>query len=841
MITKSELFWTLSSAETIKNLKTSSAGLTSSEAKSRLTFYGPNILKPKKKFGVFSIFISQFKSPIILILIFAAGLSFFLKDTSDATIILSIVLISSILGFWQEFRATATINKLLETIRIKVNVLRDNQDIEIPLEVIIPGDIIILNAGDILPADCLIIESEDLFVNESTLTGETYPSEKKAGILPPETPISRRTNCLFMGTNVVSGTGKAAVVNTGKSTEFGKISERLKLRPPETEFEHSIKRFGYFLMEITSVLVIVIFAVNIFIKRPFLDSFLFSLALAVGLTPQLLPAIISVNLARGAKRLADLKVVVKHLSSIENFGSMNIFCSDKTGTLTEGIMYLNSATNMNVIKSDKVLFYAYINAFYETGFANPIDETIRVYKGFDLSGYQKLDEIPYDFIRKRLSILVSSEKNNIMITKGAFNNILDVCSLSESENGVLVKIEEVKDKIQKIYKDYASHGLRTLGIAYKNIGKVSSIKREDENELIFLGFLTFEDKPKDGIVETISELKKLGVSLKIITGDNKEVAANISKKIGLQNLKIITGSELYKMIDEALLKIVNEVDVFAEVEPNQKERIIIALKKAGNVVGYMGDGINDASALHAADVSISVNSASDVAKQTADIILLEKDLRVLSKGIKEGRAIFSNTLKYIYMATSANFGNMFSMAGASLFLPFLPLLPKQILLTNLLTDFPEMTIATDNMDKEMVDVPRRFNMKFIRNFMLTFGLISSIFDFATFGILLLVMHATTEQFRTGWFLESVISASVIVLAIRTRRPIFKSKPGKYLLIATFMILAVTLSLPYTPLSTIFGFKPLPFTFILVLAAIVISYIIVVEIAKKIFYKRIRYC
>ena len=767
-------------------------------------------------------------------------MSFFLKDPSDAAIILSIVLISSILGFWQEFKATTTINKLLETIRIKVNVLRDNKDVEIPLEKIIPGDIIILNAGDIIPADCLIIESEDLFVNESTLTGETYPSEKKAGILPPETPISKRTNCLFMGTNVVSGTGKAAVVNTGKSTEFGKISERLKLRPPETEFEHSIKRFGYFLMEITTVLVIVIFAVNIFLKRPFLDSFLFSLALAVGLTPQLLPAIISVNLARGAKRLADLKVVVKHLSSIENFGSMNIFCSDKTGTLTEGIMYLNSATNMNVIKSDKVLFYAYINAFYETGFVNPIDETIRAYKGFELSGYQKLDEIPYDFIRKRLSILVSSENNNIIITKGAFDNILDVCSLSESENGVLIKIEEVKDKIQKIFKDYSNQGLRTLGIAYKSISEGSSITKEDENEMIFLGFLTFEDKPKDGIVETISELKKLGVSLKIITGDNKEVAANIAKKIGLQNLKIITGSELYKMIDEALLKIVNEADVFAEVEPNQKERIIIALKKAGNVVGYMGDGINDASALHASDVSISVNSAADVAKQTADIVLLEKDLRVLSKGIKEGRAIFANTLKYIYMATSANFGNMFSMAGASLFLPFLPLLPKQILLTNLLTDFPEMTIATDNVDKEMADVPRRFNMKFIRNFMLTFGLISSIFDFATFGILLLVMHATTEQFRTGWFLESVISASIIVLAIRTRRPIFKSKPGKYLLIATFMILAVTLSLTYTPLSIIFGFKPLPFTFILVLAAIVISYIIVVEIAKKIFYKRIRF-
>lgn len=842
MTDKSELFWNLNSTEILKKLETSDEGLTSSEAQKRLSFYGPNILKPEKKFSVFSIFLTQFKSPIILILIFAAGLAFFLKDLSDTIIILSIVLISGVLGFWQEFKATTTINKLLETIRIKVNVLRNNKDIEVPLENVVPGDIVILNAGDIIPADCLIIESENLFVNESTLTGESYPSEKKAGILPPGTPISGRTNCLFMGTNVVSGTGKAIAVNTGKSTEFGKISEQLKLRPPETEFEHSIRHFGYFLMEITSVLVIVIFAVNIFIKRPFLDSFLFSLALAVGLTPQLLPAIISVNLARGAKRLADLKVVVKHLSSIENFGSMNIFCSDKTGTLTEGIMYLHSAADMYGISSEKVFFYAYINAFYETGFVNPIDETIRNSKKFDLSKYIKLDEIPYDFIRKRLSILVSPEdkSNNIMITKGAFDNILDICSQAESQNGVLINIGEVKNKIQKIFEDYSNRGFRTLGVAYKNIGKESIIAKENESEMIFLGFITFEDKPKEGIVETINDLKKLGVSLKIITGDNRVVAANIAEKTGLQNPKIITGPQLYKMIDEALLKIINEVDVFAEVEPNQKERIIIALKKAGNVVGYMGDGINDASALHASDVSISVNSAADVAKQTADIVLLEKDLRVLSKGIKEGRAIFANTLKYIYMATSANFGNMFSMAGAAVFLPFLPLLPRQILLTNLLTDFPEMTIATDNVDKEMADVPRRFNMKFIRNFMLTFGLISSVFDYATFGVLLLIMNANTEQFRTGWFLESVISASIIVLAIRTRRPIFKSKPGKYLLIATFMIIAVTLSLPYTPLSTIFGFKPLPFIFILVLSAIVILYIIVVEIAKKIFYKRIRY-
>jgi len=549
-----ENFWNLDSWKLLKKLKTSTYGLTDTEAKNRLSIYGFNILKPKKKFDAFSLFISQFKSPIILILIFAACLSFFLKDLSDGTIILSIVLVSSILGFWQEFKATNTINKLLETIRINVNILRDSWDIEVPLEETVPGDIIILNAGDIIPADCLIIESGDLFVNESTLTGETYPAEKKAGVLSFETPISKRTNCLFMGTSVVSGTGKAVAVNTGKKTEFGKISERLKLKHPETEFENSIKRFGYFLMEITTILVILIFAVNIFLKRPFLESFLFSLALAVGLTPQLLPTIISVNLARGAKRLADLKVIVKRLPSLENFGSMNIFCSDKTGTLTEGIMNLNSATNIDGNRGDKVLFYAYVNSFYETGFVNPIDEAIRSTNEFDLSGYKKLGEIPYDFIRKRLSVLVLSEIENIIITKGSFSSIIKICSYAETEDGKVIELEKVKNKIQKIFRDYSSQGLRTIGIAYKNIDRNEIIKKEDESDMVFLGFITFEDKPKEGIAETIERLKKLKVSLKIITGDNKIVAANVAKKTGLQNPKVITGSDLNKISDEALLK-----------------------------------------------------------------------------------------------------------------------------------------------------------------------------------------------------------------------------------------------------------------------------------------------
>jgi Mg2+-importing ATPase len=571
-----------------------------------------------------------------------------------------------------------------------------------------------------------------------------------------------------------------------------------------------------------------------------LESFLFAMALAVGLTPQLLPAIISINLAHGAKRMAIEKVIVKRLASIENFGSMSVLCSDKTGTLTEGVVQLHSALDVHGKESEKVLLYAYLNAFYETGFANPIDEAIRTHHPFDVSLYQKLDEVPYDFIRKRLSILVSKGEQNLMVTKGAFQNVLAVCSSAEISEGTIANIAAVQEQIQRRFEEISHKGFRTLGIAYRDVGSASLITKDNEVTMTFLGFLILFDPPKPGINQIISQMKHLGVSLKIITGDNHLVAANVSQQVELLNPHILTGRDLHQMSDEALLKRVNEVDVFAEVEPNHKERIILALKKAGHVVGYMGDGINDASALHAADVGISVDSAVDVAKEAADIVLLEKDLGVLVQGLYEGRRTFANTLKYVFMATSANFGNMFSMAGASLFLPFLPLLPKQILLTNLLTDFPEMTIATDNVDKEMVERPRRWDIKFIRNFMMTFGIVSSVFDYLTFGVLLLILHATTDQFRTGWFLESVISASSVVLVVRSRKPFFKSRPGKYLLIATLMIVGVTLIFPYTPFGKTFGFSPLPISFLLFMGVIVILYIIAAEIAKRVFYKRVNF-
>ncbi|PMP66576.1 MAG: magnesium-translocating P-type ATPase [Thermodesulfobacterium geofontis] len=835
MINSQMVFWNFSVSKVLKILNTSLQGLSEEEAHKRLRFYGPNLLRPKKKRGTLTLLFSQFKSPIILILVFAAAVSFFVEDRVDAIIILLIIAISALLSFWQEKGANRAVEKLLTMVKVRVNVLRNGILREISIEDVVPGDIVFLKAGDIVPGDSLLIESKDLFVNEATLTGETYPVEKQVGILSPETPLSQRTNVLYLGTYVVSGSAKAVVVRTGKETEFGKVAKHLTLRPPLTDFERGVRRFGYFLMEVTFILIVIIFGVNVYFKRPTLDSLLFALALAVGMTPQLLPAIITINLSHGAKHLAKKKVIVKRLASIENFGSMNVFCSDKTGTLTEGVVKLHSALDIYGKESNKVFLYAYINAIYETGFLNPLDEAIRNYQKVDITSYQKLDEVPYDFIRKRLSVLVSKEGKNIIITKGALRNVLEVCSAAEIEEGKIVEIEKLRDKIQKTFENLSEQGFRVLGIAYKEVN-LFSISKDDEVDMTFLGFLVFFDPPKPGILETISELRKLGISFKIITGDNHLVARSLTKYLGIPNPLILTGQDLHKMSDEALLKLAPEIDIFAEVEPNQKERIILALKKAGYVVGYMGDGINDASAIYAADVGISVEGAAAVAKEAADIVLLEKDLNILINGVQEGRKTFANTMKYIFMATSANFGNMFSMAGASLFLPFLPLLPKQVLLTNLLTDLPEMAIATDNVDPEMLEKPQRWNMSFIRKFMIVFGPLSSVFDYLTFGVLLLVLKATVNQFRTGWFLESVISASLIVLVIRSKRPFFKSKPGKYLFTVTLITVAITFILPFTLIGELFNFTLLPLHFYLFLGIILASYIISAEIVKKFFWK-----
>jgi len=831
-------FWTLSSDDTFNQLRTTNGGLTQEEAEKRLVRFGANLLKPKKKTDTLTLLVNQFRSPLVLILIIAAVLAFFLKDPINGGIILVIVVASGLLGFWQERGSTMAVQKLMAIIQTKVSAMRGGNLKDVPLEEIVQGDVISLSAGDVVPADCLIIESKDLFVDEATLTGETYPAEKSVGLLPKDTVISHRTNSLFMGTHVISGSSRAVVVNTGTGTEFGKIADHLRFRPPETEFEHGIRHFGYFLMIVTIVLVMAILAINIYYGRSLLDSVLFSLALAVGLTPQLLPVIISINLSHGAKKMAEKKVIIKRLESIENFGSMNVLCSDKTGTLTEGTMHLKSFASTDGNENEKVLLYSYLNSSFETGYNNPIDTAIRAHSPLDISAYHKLDEVPYDFIRKRLSILVSTQDGNLVITKGTLPNLFSICSQVETA-GNIVDLAGIRDKVQDQFDNFNRQGFRVLGLAYRQYQTGSTITKEDEKDFIFLGFIVLEDPVKEGVADTIKKLKLQGISLKVISGDNRLVTAHIGEQVGLSTAQIITGTDLLHISDAALVQQANKVSIFAEIEPNQKQRIIIALKKAGNVVGYIGDGINDAPALHAADVGISVNSAVDVAKEAADIVLLEKDLNVLERGVEEGRITFANTLKYVFMATSANFGNMFSMAGASIFLSFLPLLPKQILLTNLMTDFPEMNIASDNVDAEAIAQPRRWNIRFIQRFMLTFGILSSIFDYLTFGALLLILHASQTQFRTAWFVESVVSASLIVLVIRSRKSIWQSRPGKYLLMATLLVVTVTFILPYTPLDQLLGFSKLPVSFILIIIAIVIVYIVSAEFAKRVFYRLVR--
>lgn len=831
-------FWSQSTGELLRRLSSHENGLASQDARERLKRFAPNRLAAPPRSDAVAILLRQFTSPIILILIAAAILSIGLQDRTDGLIILGIIIASGLLGFWQEHGAAAAVEKLLQIVELRARVLRDGAETEIPTDELTRGDVILLGAGSGVPADCRLLETKDLFVDEAALTGESFPVEKQVGDLGAETPLACRSNSIFLGTHVVSGTGKALIVNTGLTTEFGRISDRLRLRPVLTEFEIGIRRFGYLLLEVTLIMVIAIFAFNVLLHRPAIDSFLFSLALAVGLTPHLLPAIISINLSRGARRMAAVRVIVKRLEAIENFGSMDILCSDKTGTLTEGTVRIERAIDAEGHESDRVLFHAWLNATLESSFHNPIDQAIRGHKSFDAQDWNKLDEVPYDFARKRLSVLVERQGQSLLVTKGALRNILEVCHQAETSTGALAPISALRPSIDELYADLSSKGYRTLGVAIRTLPGAERADVHSETEMIFLGMLVLADPPKESVAETVRALRELGVRLKVITGDNALVAARLGTQLSLETPRLLTGQELRHLSDEALPIRAEATDVFAEIEPNQKERIIRALRKAGHVVGYIGDGINDAPALRAADVSISVQSAVDVAKEAADVVLLEHDLGVLEGGVREGRRTFANTLKYVFMATSANFGNMFSMAGASLFLPFLPLLPKQILLTNLLTDLPETTIATDRVDPDWIEKPRRWDLRFIRNFMIVFGLISSIFDYLTFGVLLWLLKADEKQFQTGWLLESVVSASLIVLVVRTRLPFFRSRPSTVLFAATAAVVVTTLLIPWTPIGPVFNLIPLPFWFVASLGLIVMAYVGAAELAKWIFYRSI---
>lgn len=829
-------YWSLTPAELLEELGSSPQGLSGERAQELLQSIGPNVLATKRRATALGLFLGQFRNPLILILLFATGVSAATQDWVDALIILAIVLGSAALSFFQEYSAGVAMERLRVRVRVTALAIRDGEERKVPAEEIVPGDVVLLSAGSLIPADGVLLEATDFYVNQAILTGETFPVEKRPGVATAEASLAEQTNCVFNGTNVRSGSARALIVRTGARTSFGEIAKRLTVRPPETEFERGVRRFGFLLSRIMLVLVVAAFAINVFFHKPILDSLLFSIALAVGITPELLPAIISVTLSKGSKEMAEQGVIVRRLNAIENFGSMDVLCTDKTGTLTEGVVKLDGALDVQGRPSPEVLRYAYLNASMQTGLSNPLDDAITDLPEPDLGQVVKIDEIPYDFVRKRLSVVVEQSGKRLMITKGAVDNVLAVCS-QEQDSGDQPLDEQRIERVRRQLTDWSGQGFRVLGVAVREFAEMWDFTRDDETRMTFVGFLLFFDPPKPEVKKTIQDLAAAGIDLKIITGDNKQVALHTAGSIGMHVSGVISGRDLNRLGDEALWHQVGQANLFVEVDPNQKERIILALRKMGRVVGYLGDGINDAPSLHAADVGISVDQAVDVAKEAADFVLLEKGLDVLERGVRLGRGAFANTLKYIYVTTSANFGNMFSMAGASLFLPFLPLLPMQILLTNFLTDFPAFTIASDLVDPEMVARPRRWDIRHIRNFMFTFGMVSSVFDYLTFGLLLLLLHASVEEFRTGWFIESVMTELLVMLVIRTQRPFLRSRIGKMLLASTAVIATTTILLPYLPFGPILDFTPLSIDLILGLLGVTLLYLIATEATKHWFYRQ----
>jgi Mg2+-importing ATPase len=836
-------YWSRPVDDLLSELPSSPDGLSTTEARARLQQVGPNVLKPRAHGTALRSFIAQFTSPLVLILVFAAVVSAIASEWTDAVIVVIIVVASAVLSFVQEYTASQAVEKLRAQVTIKANLLRDGKTQPVPAEEVVPGDIALLSAGSLIPADGVVLEARDFFVNQAVLTGETFPVEKKAGPVDPNAALNERTNVVFMGTTVRSGTARVLVVQTGAGTAFGKIAERLTLRPPETEFEHGIRRFGLLLTQIMTVLVLVVFAINVFLSKPPIDSLLFAIALAVGMAPELLPAIISINLSKGAQAMAKRGVIVRRLNAIENLGSMDTLCTDKTGTLTEGVVQLDGALDVQGQPSEDVLRWAYLNAAYQTGLVNPLDEAILAQLHPDTSGMDKLEEIPYDFIRKRLSVVIDSDPGTdikpMLITKGALENVLSICKYVRIGSEAVPLDSEQRASIDTRHAEWSAKGFRVLGVAIRDVPRQAGYTVDaDERDMTFAGFLIFFDPPKPDAQETLAALAKLGVQIKIITGDNRLVARHLAETINLPADSILPAKDMASMGDEALWNVAERTTIFAEVDPNQKERIILALRKMGHVVGYMGDGINDAPALHAADIGISVEQAVDVAKEAADFVLLQHDLGVLQAGIEEGRRTFANTLKYVFTTSSANFGNMFSMAGASLFLPFLPLVAKQILLNNFLSDIPAIGIASDNVDPDLLARPHRWNIRFIRDFMILFGLVSSLFDYITFALLLLVVHASEKQFQTGWFIESLLTELVIALVVRTERPFFRSRPGRFLWISTLVISLVTLAIPYLPFGPLMDFTPLPAWLMITLVLLTGVYVLFTEIAKRIFYKRV---
>jgi P-type Mg2+ transporter len=852
--------------ELLSRLGTSAAGLTEDAVAVRSETYGPNEVVVRTRASTPIRFLSHFKSPLTIILIIAAIISGVVGQPENAIIIFFIVMVSVVLDFFQEYRAEKAADELRKRVASTATTLRDGNKQDIEVSALVPGDIIFLSSGDIVPADARIMVARDLFIDQSALTGESFPAEKAADPIANAHNLDpgKWTDYLFMGTSVTNGAGTAVIVKTGGATQYGEIVKKSSERKPHTEFERGLTRFGYLIVQVTFALVILVFLINALFKHSILDSLLFAVALAVGLTPGLLPMILSINLARGASAMSKKGVIVKRMAAIQNFGSMDILCSDKTGTLTENRVTLVKHISFAGRESEKVLQFSYLNSRFQTGLRNPLDEAILKHEEINIADFQRVDEIPFDFIRRRLSVVASYQGNNLLITKGAPEEIARVTSQYEVDGKVYHLDDESRIKIEKQHRELSTQGFRVLSVAYLVEEKSkTSFTVHDEDKMIFLGFIAFMDPLKESAGESIELLRQSGVKLKILTGDNEVVAARISQQVGFQVSRyhrgrkyenavggfvstleveptnIARGAEIENATDEALQMIVERADIFTRVTPIQKNRIINALKANGHVVGFMGDGINDTPSMKVADVSISVANAVDIAKESAEIILVNNDLKVLRDGVIEGRKTFGNTMKYILMAISSNFGNMFSAAAASLFLSFLPMLPIQILLNNLLYSFAQLTLPSDNVDPEYIERPQTLVTSFIRNFMISFGPISSIFDFLTFFIMLQVFQAGPSLFQTAWFIESLFTQTLVIFSIRTRIvPFFKSKPSKILILNVVILLAFAISIPFIPLGKVFGFVALPTEFILILVGFIVVYFVLVELMKVWFYRRI---
>lgn len=824
-------FSSISSAALLEFLATSAdKGLSESVAAERYRSVKKNMHTTSSRKMILQLLARQFINPLVLLLVIATLLSTFVGSPSDTFIILSILLISGLFGFWQELSAGRAVEKLRALVCLKASVLRGGVEREVDANTVIPGDIVILNAGDIIPADCRLLDDNELHVNESTITGESFPVAKKPGMVPDDAVLSDKTNCLWQGTSVISGTAVAVAVKTGGDTIFGQMTHSLE-KKQETSFSRDIKHFGYFLMQITIVLCIVILAVNIYFKKPLFEAILFALAIAVGMAPELLPAIMTFAMAGGAKRMLAKKVIVSRLSAVFNLGEVDVLCTDKTGTITEGRIKVHAAVDVKGNISRQAELYGYLNASMQNGYSNPVDDALKELNVAS-GDYERCSEVPYDFIRKRLSILVKNGPKQIVITKGAVEEVMSVCTTMLYE-GNITAIDTAM--LLKYYEAQCMLGFRMLGLCYKETAK-ESITAADEQNMVFLGFILLEDPVKKDVRQVLEQLRQLGIAVKIITGDNEHIAAYVARNVGIDIPVVLTGRQIRHMLPEALAVQVLHTDVFASVEPHQKELIIAALQKSGLVVAYMGDGINDVAAIHAADTGISTDNATDVARQAADFILLEKSLSVLADGITEGRKTFANIIKYIFITTSATFGNMFSVAGTSLLLPFLPMLPKQILLTNFFTDLPFITISSDNVDRGQILKPGKWNMRLVRNFMIVFGLHSSVFDFLTFYILYFRLHLPVNMFRTGWFIESVLTELFALYIMRTAQPFFKSRPGRWLVTTSIFTAVVILLLPLSPFAAGLGFTAPAGSVVLTLCGILTCYVITADILKQYFFK-----